>query len=214
MPEAAPRVLAGIVLAGGRGRRLGLADKAFLDLGGKPLIAHVLARLAPQMASMAISANGDPARFADFALPVLADAQCDFPGPLAGMARGLAWAEKLQPPAEFLLTVPVDCPFLPRDLVGKLQAALDQGRRRVALAASGGRLHPTIGFFAVGLRADLEACLALPDARKVEDWARRHDPVLVDFPARPVDPFFNINTEADLAAAERILAAGDAGRSA
>jgi molybdopterin-guanine dinucleotide biosynthesis protein A len=198
--------IAGIVLAGGRGRRLGGRDKAFVTLAGHPLIARAIARLRPQVAAVAINANGDPSRFAPFSLPVLADPMPDFAGPLAGVLAGLEWARGLG--AERLATVAVDTPFFPSDLVARLAAAGDA--ETVSVASSGGRRHPTFALIPVALAGDLALYLRRGESLKVADWLARHGaaeaPCEGDDPGA-VDPFFNINTSADLAKAEGLVLA-------
>ena len=185
-------MIAGIVLAGGRATRMGGGDKALLPLGGRALLAHVLARLGPQVGAVAISANGDPARFAGFGLPVLADTVPGLPGPLAGVLAGMDWAAGLG--MERLLCVAGDTPFLPVDLVARL------GAHPFAMAESLGRRHPTVALWPVALRDDLRAALDGGEHR-VGRFAMDHGAVGVAFDA-PQDPFFNINTPEDLAEAE------------
>ncbi len=185
---------AALILAGGQGTRLGGADKAFLPLGGQPLIAHVLARLAPQVTHIAISANGDAARFAAFGLPVLADAQTGR-GPLAGVAAGLAWAATLG--ATALLTVPVDTPFIPHDLLTRLHPAPNA-------AVYAGRQHHLVALWPVGFLPVLQRFLAAPGAYRVRDALALCRAGQVAFPA-PADPFMNLNTPDDLAAARRLF---------
>lgn len=198
----------GLVLAGGRSRRMGGGDKGLLTLGGRPLLAHVIGRLAPQVGTLALNANGDPARFAAFGLPVEPDGVPDQPGPLAGVLAGLdrAAAEG----AAAVVTVAADTPFLPADLVARLEAAA--GPSGFAIAASDGpdgalRLHPTAGLWPVSLREALRAALARGE-RKVALWAQAQGAAVCPFPSGPADPFFNVNTPDDLAAAEALLAAG------
>ena len=181
-----------VVLAGGRGSRMGGADKALLPLAGRPLLAHVLARLAHD-GPRAISANGDPARFAAFGLPVLADTRPDFPGPLAGILAAMAWS-----PTPDVVTVPVDAPFLPPDLVARLCAG--RGRAAIAMAASAGRTHPVAALWPTWLRAELAAALDAGQGQ-VRAFAMRFGVATVDFPTDARDPFVNLNTPADLAAA-------------
>ncbi len=177
-------MIVAVVLAGGSGTRLGGQDKAFLDLGGQPLLAHVLARLAPQVGQIAISANGDPTRFAEFGLKVISDGAFDITGPLAGVAAGLAWAASCG--ADALLTVPVDTPFIPPDLARRLSPA-------AAVATSGGRQHHLVALWPVALLPRLAALRGGPPVRQA----------LALCGARPVafdaaeDPFLNINTKAD-----------------
>jgi len=192
-PPPVPPTL-GLVLAGGLARRMGGGDKTLLPLLGRPLLAHLLGRLSPQVAALAISANGDPARFAAVApgLPVLPDASPDHPGPLAGIlagmdhaaARGLAW----------VLSVPGDTPLVPPDLAARLHAA----GGAVAVAASAGRAHPPVALWSAALRDDLRAALAAGEG-KVSRWAERHGAATVAWEG---DPFVNVNTPGDLAALE------------
>lgn len=210
----------GVILAGGLARRMGGGDKALVAVGGRPLIDHVIARLRPQVAGLAIAANGDPARFAATGLPVWADPVPGFPGPLAGVLAGLDQAAAAG--VCHVLTVPCDTPFLPADLAARLAAPLEAGVAEVAVAASAGRRHPVAALWPTTARAALRRALEQEGARKVEAFADRHDGVAVDFPvvataAGPVDPFFNVNTPADRAEAERLLRAlapgpGDARR--
>lgn len=192
----------GVVLAGGRASRMGGGDKGLLPLAGRPVLAHVLARLAPQVDRLAINANGDVARFAGFGLPVLADSVPDQPGPLAGVLAGMDWAAGLG--AAHLVTVAGDTPFLPPDLVARLRAA-----GPFALAASdpgdGMRVHPVCGLWPVALRDTLRAAL-LAGQRRVLGWAMDNGAVPVAFASDPVDPFFNLNTPDDLVRAEAMAA--------
>lgn len=202
-----PPALAGLVLAGGLGRRMQGADKPLLPLAGRPLIAHPAGRLAPQVAALAVSANGDPARFGWLGLPVLADADESRPGPLAGLLAGLDWAAAAGFAA--LVTVPCDAPFLPADLALRLAAAAAPGG--AALAASpdaNGRLrrHPVCALWPAGSRAALRQALA-DGLRRPGVWADLVGAVAVAWPAAPVDPFFNVNTPADLERAAALIAA-------
>jgi molybdopterin-guanine dinucleotide biosynthesis protein A len=189
--------VAGLVLAGGGSRRMGGRDKAFLVVAGQPLVARAVARLAPQVAAVAISSNRPKDAFAFLGLPVLADDGERRIGPLAGLFAGLAWARDLG--FAHVQTVAVDTPGFPADLVARMAAAA--GAAGLAVARSGGRVHPVFALVPVRLAADLEAHLRSGGSLRVADWLDRHDPVLVDFDTtRDRDPFFNINTPADLAA--------------
>lgn len=196
----------GVILAGGLSTRMGGGDKALLELGGESLLARVAARLAPQVAALALSANGDPARFAPFGGPVLPDSLPGHPGPLAGVLAGLDWAAGEG--ASHIVTAAVDTPFLPRDLVERLAAAAGGTGAALALAASPveGRVrrHPTFGLWPVALRDDLRAALG-GGLRKVSLWADRHGAARAVFDAAGRDPFFNVNTPDDLARAEAML---------
>lgn len=210
MPPADPiathsaRDVAGIILAGGRGRRMAGSDKLAAPLAGRSLLARVVERAQPQVGRLAISANGDPARLAGHGLPLLADAIPDFAGPLAGVLAGMEWAAT-QPGCRWLATFPADAPFLPGNLVARLRAAAEAAGTDLALAMSGGRLHPVFGLWSPQLRDDLRRALIEEGLRKVDRWTARHRPAHVEFASDPVDPFFNVNSPADLAEAERLL---------
>lgn len=196
-PDHAP-MIAGLILAGGKGTRMGGVDKALLPLNGKPLIAHVQERLTGQTNGLAISANGDPARFKGFALPVLPDALADFPGPLAGVLAGLKWAQE-RTRAKWLLSVPCDAPFLPLNLVSRLQAALKDGRAEIAVAASQGQRHPVVALWPLSVAAALKHALIHENLRKVGAFAARYEIIDVDFPLENGrDPFANLNTPEDV----------------
>jgi molybdopterin-guanine dinucleotide biosynthesis protein A len=192
----------GVLLAGGLARRMGGGDKPLRPLAGRPLLAHAMAALAPQCRALVLNANGDPARFAAFGLPVAPDTLPGHPGPLAGILAGMRWATAHHPDAADILTVSADTPFLPPDLATRLAAA--RGTAPIACARSAGRVHPTIGLWPVSLADALEAAL-LAGARGVLAWATGLGLARADFPAALDDPFFNINTPDDLAAAEMLL---------
>jgi molybdopterin-guanine dinucleotide biosynthesis protein A len=196
----------GILLAGGLARRIGGGDKPMRTIAGRTILDRVIARLEPQCAGLILNANGDPARFAGFVLPVVADSVADFPGPLAGILAGLDWAATNRPDAAFVLSAAADCPFLPRDLVARLHQARTEQHAQGAVAASGGRSHHVIGLWSVGLREELRHALAVEGIRKVESWLARYNVATVTWPAEPLDPFFNANTVGDLAEAERLAA--------
>jgi molybdopterin-guanine dinucleotide biosynthesis protein A len=201
----------GLLLAGGLARRMGGGDKGLRLLGGKPLLAHVIERLRPQVAALVLNANGDPARLAQFGLPVVADSVPDFAGPLAGILAGLDWAAANHPECAYVVSAATDAPFLPHDLVQRLAAARDTAGADLACAASGGQAHPVIGLWPVALREDLRRALVVEDLRKVDVWTARHRLVTVSFPDRPVDPFFNANRPEDLDTAARLLVAAASG---
>ena len=189
---------AGLILAGGEGRRLGGADKALLILGGQSLLSHVTGRLGPQVTRLALSANGDPGRFADFRGAIVRDRTADRLGPMAGLLAGLDWLASTG--GDWLLTASVDTPFLPADLLERLQ---DAARGGPVVAASQGRLHPTCGLWPIRLRPALEAALQAGE-RRIGRWAEDQGAAVADFDALP-DPFFNINTAGDLAGAAQRL---------
>jgi molybdenum cofactor guanylyltransferase len=207
--DLAPPVT-GVVLAGGQSRRMGGGDKGLLDLAGKPMLAHVIERLAPQVGHLVINANGDPARFGAFGLPVVADTVPDFAGPLAGVLAGMRWSRANAPAARWIATAAGDAPLLPRDLVERCIQALEGRPQAIALAQSDGELHPVIGLWPVALAEDLETQLAA-GVRKVLAWTNRHGTVPVPLPFVRVggvdlDPFFNANTPQELADLRALLA--------
>jgi molybdenum cofactor guanylyltransferase len=203
MTEAPPL---GLVLAGGLARRMGGGDKPRTKIGGATILSRVLERMTPQCTRLIVNANGDPARFADTSLPVIPDDVPDFAGPLAGVLAGLDWAAANAPAARYVASVPGDCPFLPRDLVTRLHEARQRQDKPLACARSGEWRHPVVAIWPVALRADLRKALTQDDMRKIEIWTARHGVALADWPAEPVDPFFNVNTPEDAAAAERLAA--------
>ena len=197
---------AGIILAGGLSRRMGGGDKGLLDLGGRPLIAHVIARLDPQVDAVAINANGDPARFDGFGLPVIADADDARDGPLAGVLAGMDWAAAQG--HEMIATAAADTPFFPVGLVhglylGMVSEGVPLARAETARPGGGFDRHPTFGLWSVALRDDLRAALA-DGVRKVVAWTDPHGVARVVFDGD--DPFFNVNTPEDLAQARRRIA--------
>ena len=196
----------GLVLAGGLARRMGGGDKTRIRIGGKTILERVLARLKPQCAAVILNANGDPARFADTGLPVVPDTVPDFAGPLAGILAGLDWAAAHVPAIADVASVPGDGPVLPGDLVARLSAARDAAGVPLACARSGDWRHPVVGLWPVALRQDLRKALVEEDMRKIETWTARHGIAVGDWPATPIDPFFNVNTPADVAEAEHMAA--------
>jgi molybdenum cofactor guanylyltransferase len=194
----------GILLAGGLARRMGGGDKPMRTIAGRSILERVIARLAPQCDDLILNANGDPARFASFGLPVVADSVADFPGPLAGILAGLDWAAANRPGVGWVLSAAADCPFLPRDLVARLDAARAEQNAPIAVAASGGQSHHVIALWSVALRGELRHALTVEGIHKVERWMSRYKTARVSWPAEPLDPFFNANTADDLAEAERL----------
>lgn len=187
-----------MILAGGQSRRMGGGDKGLLPLGSGTVLGEVVARVEPQVARLALNANGDPARFLALGLPVMADVVAGKPGPLAGILTAMEWAREQG--AAQVFTVPGDTPFLPGDLVPQLMLAAEGAASGVAIAASGGRLHPTCGLWPVTLAKGLAQAIAAGQ-RRVTDWAETHTPRVAQWPMTERDPFFNINTPDDLAKA-------------
>ena len=192
----------GVILAGGLARRMGGGDKGLIPLVGRPLLSHVIDRLEPQVAGLALNANGDPARFDDFNLPVLADSIDGLAGPLAGVLAGLDWAASQG--VDTIVTAAADSPFFPCDLVPQLQLAADLDAAEIVLAETSDGRHPTFGLWPTALRDDLRAALT-GGLRKVVAWTDAHPSTTALFPAGDLDPFFNINTPQDLARAKAAL---------
>ena len=195
----------GLLLAGGQSRRMGGGDKTLRVLGGVSLLERVIERLRPQVDALVLNANGDPARFAEFALPVVADSVPDFAGPLAGVLAGLDWAAVHRPDSTFIASVATDAPFLPADLVARLTTARNAAGADLACASSAGRTHPVFGLWPLRLREDLRRAIVDDGIRKVDEWTARHRLVTVPFADRPIDPFFNANRPEDLEAAAELL---------
>jgi molybdopterin-guanine dinucleotide biosynthesis protein A len=194
----------GLVLAGGLARRMGGGDKALITIGGIAILDRVLGRLRPACAEIVINANGDLARFGRYGLPVIPDSVPDFAGPLAGILAGLDWAAANRPDLAWVVSVPGDCPFLPEDLVAHLHEARQKAGTPLACARSGDWRHPVVGLWPGALREDLRHALVEEDLHKIEVWTARHGVAIADWPAKPVDPFFNVNTPEDAAEAERV----------
>ncbi|WP_306151471.1 molybdenum cofactor guanylyltransferase MobA [Roseovarius sp. MMSF_3281] len=205
----------GVILAGGQATRMGGGDKGLLPLGDSVILDHVIARLRPQVAGLALNANGDATRFDGFDLPVLPDSIEGFPGPLVGVLAGLDWAAEQG--AESIVTVAADTPFFPADLVAVLQGRAKgmthplvlaatprgEGEKTKSMSRSGLIRHPTFGLWPVALRDDLRA--ALNDGlRKVVIWTEKHDGREAVFEGDN-DPFFNVNTPEDLEQARAFL---------
>jgi molybdopterin-guanine dinucleotide biosynthesis protein A len=194
----------GIILAGGLSRRMGGGDKPLTLLGGAPLLSYTVAALRPQCSRLVLSANGDLKRFANFDLPCVADDLPGHQGPLAGVLAGLDWAAKHSPEMLLALSAPADTPFLPRNLVARLQSAR-QDDAAIACASSGGKLHPAIALWPVALRGRLRQALKDGNLGKVETFVRDCGAAIADWPVAPYDPFFNVNNPIELREAAAIL---------
>jgi molybdopterin-guanine dinucleotide biosynthesis protein A len=191
---------AAILLAGGLGTRMGGGDKPLRDLAGRPILAHVIARIAPQAAATVLNANGDHARFAEWGLPIIADAIPDYPGPLAGIHAGMLWAQ-----GHFaeVASVPTDTPFLPEDLIESLHDARNATNADIAVAASHGQTHPVAALWPVALADELYRFISA-GGRRVTEFTAHYNVVHVDFPVVDIDPFFNINSPEDLEQAHAV----------
>ncbi|HVL56461.1 MAG TPA: molybdenum cofactor guanylyltransferase MobA [Burkholderiaceae bacterium] len=189
----------GVVLAGGLGRRMSVApegtvDKGLQPLRGRPMVAHVIERLAPQVDALLINANRNLDRYREFGHPVVADSLGGFAGPLAGLHAGLLAAR-----TDRVVTVPCDSPFLPTDLVARLAEAAARDAAQVAVARAAGQPHPVFALVERALRGHLEAFLA-SGQRKIDAWYRDLRVIEVDFD--DAQAFRNINTPDELKACE------------
>lgn len=185
------RGVTGVILAGGLGRRMGGIDKGLQPFAGKPMVASVIERLAPQVSTLSINANRNPDAYAAFGLPVWPDRLQGFAGPLAGLLAGLQGAD-----TPLVVTVPCDSPFLPADLVVRLRTALEEACADLAFARADGRDHPVFCLCKRELAESLETYLA-SGQRKVADWFAGLNVVSVAFDDCP-ESFVNINTPDEL----------------
>ncbi|WP_138422483.1 molybdenum cofactor guanylyltransferase MobA [Maritimibacter alexandrii] len=190
----------GVILAGGQARRMGGRDKAFVTLDGRPMIAHVIARLEPQVSRIAINSNGDPSAFTS-SHPILSDSIEDHLGPLAGILAAMDWALTLK--SDWVVTVATDTPFIPANLVDRLIRAQNASRAPIVLAETPAGVEPVAGLWytklANGLRGSIQT-----GTRKVTDFTEEKDAVSAFFAA---EDFFNVNTPEDLDMAEARLRA-------
>ena len=195
-----------VLLAGGLARRMGGGDKCLREVAGRPLLSRVIERILPQVDHVVLNANGDPERFSEFGLPVIADVVEGNAGPLAGILTGLDWAARHVTECEWVVSVPTDAPFLPMDYVARMMAAIEDEDAELACASTNGRTHPVAGLWAVRLMLELRSALIDEDIRKIDQWTVRYRLADVEFSSEPIDPFFNANRPEDLKAAEVILA--------
>jgi len=185
-----PFDITGVILAGGRARRMGGKDKGLVTLAGRPMVEHVLEVLRPQVSTILINANRNSARYAAYGYPVVADRDGDFSGPLAGMASAMSEA-----PTPFIVTVPCDGPLLATDLVSRLALALARNQADLAVAHDGERMQPVYALLPVRLLPSLERWLAAGE-RKIDRWYALHHVALADFSDR-ARMFINVNTPED-----------------
>ena len=205
-PEQETPPTVGAILAGGLARRLGGGDKALRMIGGRTVLSRMLDRLIPQVTQLMLNANDDPRRFQGVGLPVVADSLSDHPGPLAGVLAALEWTALSAPEIEWVVTVPGDTPFIPRDLVPRLHARRQRESAILACAGSRGRSHPVVALWPVSIRGALRHAVAKDGVRKVDKFMQGYSCSVVEWGTEPVDPFFNVNTPADLIEADHLVA--------
>jgi molybdenum cofactor guanylyltransferase len=193
-----------MLLAGGQARRMGGGDKPLIRIAGRPILAWLMDRLAPQCTGFILNANGDSRRFAEFRVPVIADDIQGYAGPLAGILAGLDWLADHRPSIAWGLSVATDTPFIPVDLVSRLHAGRFAQAADIAVAASAGRPHPVVALWPVAIRAALRTAIVEEEIRKIDRFTARFRLAHINWPAEPFDPFFNINSPRDLVAAEPI----------
>ncbi len=199
----------GVLLAGGLARRMGGGDKPLRTLGGRPILDRVIDRARPQVADLLLNVNGDPARFANYALPTAGDVIDGHAGPLAGILTGMEWAAESHPDASWLVSFATDAPFFPDDMVARLLRAAGEQGTEMACASSGGRTHPVFALWPIALRDALRRAMVAEEMRKIDAWTARYSLAVVDFNAdgpAGLDPFFNINKPENLAEAEARMA--------
>lgn len=198
----------GLLLAGGQSRRMGGGDKCLRVLAGRTLLDRIIERARPQVQQLVLNANGDPARFESFSLPVEADHIAGFAGPLAGILTGMEWAAEHAPACSWLISFATDAPFFPENLVTRLLEVQQQEKADIVCAASGGRDHPVFALWPVKLAAALRFAMEKEDLRKVDVFTARYRLARAVWPTEPFDPFFNANRPEDWAQAERLLTVG------
>ena len=195
----------GLLLAGGQSRRMGGGDKCLKMLGGKTLLARVIDVARPQVDELILNANGDPARFKEYGLPVVGDVVDGFAGPLAGILTGLEWSRDNRPACSWVASFACDAPFAPNDLISRLSGAIEDQNGELGCASSNGRDQPVIGLWPVALAEELRTALVDEDIRKVDVWTARYRLGRANWGIDPVDPFLNVNRPEDLARAENVL---------
>lgn len=196
----------GVLLAGGQSRRMGGGDKCLRELAGRPLLARVIERAAPQVERLLLNANGDPERFRSFGLPVAADCISGYAGPLAGILTGMEWAREHAPNCKWLVSFATDTPLFPTDLLARLLAVQQEADADIVCAASGGRDHPVFALWPIRLADALRSAMLEEDIRKVDVFTGRYRLARAQWPDEPFDPFFNANRPDDWARAEELLA--------
>lgn len=197
----------GVLLAGGQAKRMGGGDKCLKTLNGQTLLEFVIARARPQCADLILNANGDPKRFDAFGLEVVNDLVPGYGGPLVGVLTGLVHCKRYHPGVEWIVTIATDTPFFPSDLVQRLHEARLEANTPLACATSD-RAHPVFGLWPVALLDDLRQGIVHDEVRKVDLWTAKHGVAQARFAVHGTfDPFFNVNTPADLDQAAQHLAA-------
>jgi len=197
--------IVGVLLAGGLSRRMGGGDKSLMELGGDTILARVVKRARPQVETLILNANGDPGRFEGFQLPIIEDVIGGFAGPLAGILTGMTWTLENVPDATWMASFATDAPFLPEDLVVRLEDAVEKSDADIACAMSAGRTHPVFALWRIALKEDLHRAMEDEDMRKIDRWTSRYRVEHVEFDVEQFDPFFNVNRPENLDEASKLL---------
>jgi molybdopterin-guanine dinucleotide biosynthesis protein A len=197
--------VAGVVLAGGRSRRMGGGDKALIDVDGQTLLGRVIERVHPQVVSLVLSVNGNPQRFTRFGLPILPDVIEGNAGPLAGILSALEWVRRSLPDIRWMASVAVDTPLVPEDFVARLLSSVSQEEAEIGCAVSGAKRHPVLGLWPVGLAGELRTAMVVDGIRKVDQWTARYKVADVCWPIEAGDPFLNVNAPDDIERLHRAL---------
>lgn len=195
----------GLLLAGGKSRRMGGGDKCLEELAGRSLLERIIEIARPQVDHLILNANGDSARFEPYGLSVVEDVVDGFVGPLAGILTGLEWVRDNCPDCGWLVSFACDAPFAPNDLVSRLSNAIVKENGDLACASSNGRDQPVFGLWPVNLAGDLRTAVIEGDIRKVDTWTAKYKIVRVNWSVDPIDPFLNVNRPEDLAKAEEVV---------
>ncbi|CAA7616630.1 putative bifunctional molybdopterin-guanine dinucleotide biosynthesis protein MobA/MobB [Candidatus Terasakiella magnetica] len=198
-------LIAGLILAGGLSRRMGGGDKALIEVEGQSFLDRSIERLSPQVGPMILNANGDPDRFAHFTLPVVPDVVEGYAGPLVGVLTGLEWLRDHTLGVEWMVSIAADTPLFPLDLVQRLRTAVMAEGAEIAVACTNGQAHPVFALWPVALAGELRRAVVDEGIRKIDQWTDRYRVARVEWPARPCDPFFNVNTPEDVARLRMIL---------
>ena len=196
----------GVILAGGLAKRMGGGDKCLLPLAGKSILQRTIERAQPQVSKLLLNANGNSLRFARTRLPVIADANPNNLGPLAGIHAGFTWMQVNTPTLEWLISFASDTPFFPNDLADKMLAAAIASDKRLVVATSNLRVHPVFSLWHVSLASKVSAQMITGEAPRLQEWINAAEPLEINFTGDGYDPFFNINTPQDLYAAEPLAA--------
>jgi molybdopterin-guanine dinucleotide biosynthesis protein A len=202
---ATDRTVAGVVLAGGKSRRMGGQPKSLLEVGGKTLLELVKTRARPQVGALMLNVNGDRTPYLRFGLPMMADSIEDFAGPLAGILTALEWARDGQPGVEWVVSFPVDMPLIPMDLASGLRNTIRNTDADMACAASGGQVHPVVGIWPVRVAQELRDALQNDGVRQVDEFTGRYRLAFAEWAGGSADPFLNVNTKSDVKTLEERL---------